>query len=69
MYCYHLRFLIVRYHQNDQRSHNERKNMAKEADKQKVNSVESSYPLMIAIDYEGGEVSRLICTTVFAITS
>ncbi|ACT57542.1 hypothetical protein Q7M76_04765 [Candidatus Liberibacter asiaticus] len=43
--------------------------MAKEADKQKVNSVESSYPLMIAIDYEGGEVSRLICTTVFAITS
>lgn len=34
-------------------------NMAKKADQYRVNSAESSYPLIIAVDYEGGAVDRL----------
>ncbi|HGJ5881893.1 glycoside hydrolase family 3 N-terminal domain-containing protein [Arsenophonus sp.] len=34
-------------------------NMAKEADQYRSNSVESLYPLIIAVDYEGGAVDRL----------
>lgn len=34
-------------------------NMAKKADQYRANSAESSYPLIIAVDYEGGAVDRL----------